>query len=60
MVSRTNLILIDAAFVLVVIMIYATDGMKQYPIILTPLVSVAFATCVIRHINYYKITKRIF
>jgi hypothetical protein len=60
MVGRTNLILIDAVFVLVVIMIYATDGLKQYPIILIPLVSVAFATCIIRHINYYKVTKRIY
>jgi len=58
--SRTNLILIDALFVLVVIMIYATDGFKTYPIILTPLVTVALATCIIRHINYYKLTKRIY
>jgi hypothetical protein len=58
--SRTNLILIDALFVLVVIMIYVTDGLKTYPIILTPLLTVAFATCVMRHINYYKITRRIY
>ncbi|MGN6179015.1 MAG: hypothetical protein ACTHNW_07530 [Mucilaginibacter sp.] len=58
--SRTNLILIDALFVLVVISVYATDGLKTYPVILLPLMSVAFATCIIRHINYYKITRRIF
>jgi hypothetical protein len=55
-----NLILIDALFVLVVISVYATDGLKQYPIILLPLMAVALATCVIRHIHYYKITRRIF
>lgn len=58
--SRTNMILIDAVFVLIVIMIYATDGLKTYPVILLPLIAVAFATCIIRHINYYKITRRIF
>ena len=58
--SRTNLILIDALFVLVVIMIYATDGLKNYSIILMPLIAVALAACIIRHINYYKLTKRIY
>lgn len=58
--SRTNLILIDTLFVLVVIMIYATNGLQTYPVILMPLIAVALATCVIRHINYYKITRRIF
>jgi hypothetical protein len=58
--SRTNLILIDALFVLVVISVYTTDGFKNYPVILLPLIAVAFATCIIRHINYYKITRRIF
>lgn len=58
--SRTNLILIDALFVLVVISVYATDGLKTYPVILMPMIAVALATCIIRHINYYKITRRIF
>ena len=54
------MILIDTLFVLVVIMIYVTNGVKSYPVILLPLIAIAFATCIIRHINYYKITRRIF
>jgi hypothetical protein len=58
--SNTNVILGDALFVFVLILINATDGLQKTPIILIPLMVVAFATCVIRHVNYYKQTKRIY
>lgn len=58
--NRSNLIIADALFVLVLVSIYSTDGFKDYPVILIPLVIAAFATCVVRHINYYNMTKRIY
>ena len=58
--NRTTLVVTDIVFVIVLIMVYNTDGLKTYPIILTPFILVAFATCVIRHINYYNMTKRIY
>ncbi len=58
--TNTNLIIGDTLFVVVSVVINATDGLKKTPIILIPLLLVAFATCVIRHINYYKMTKRIY
>jgi hypothetical protein len=58
--TSTNVILGDALFVIVVILINETDGLKKTPIILIPLMVVAFATCIIRHVNYYKQTKRIY
>jgi 2-keto-3-deoxy-galactonokinase len=58
--TRTNLIVADSLFVLVFGMEYETDGLKNYPYILIPLTAAALATCIIRHINYYHMTKRIF
>jgi hypothetical protein len=58
--KRTDLILADALFVLVSVMIYETDGFKTSPIILKPLIVIAFASCVVRHINYYSMTKKIY
>jgi cytochrome c oxidase subunit IV len=58
--SGKDLVLADSLFVIVAIMIYETDGLKAYPIILKPLIVIAFLSCVIRHINYYKLTKRIY
>jgi len=58
--SGTSLIALDAFFVLIVITIYLTDGFNEHPIMFKTLVSIAFATCVIRHINHYRITKRIY
>jgi hypothetical protein len=56
----TTLIIGDLLFVAVLALIYATDGLKTNMIILAPLIVVAFVTCVIRHINHYKMTKRIY
>lgn len=58
--ARTNLIIADSLFVLVSGMVYETDGLKTYPYILIPLTAAALGTCIIRHINYYHMTKRIF
>ena len=58
--SKRNLLLADALFVVALVMIYSTDGLRDYPIVLSPLLIIAFITCVIRHINYYKLTKRIY
>ena len=58
--SRTTLILADALLVIVTMMAYITGDLKKYPVILTPFILIAFATCVIRHINYYNMTKKIF
>jgi hypothetical protein len=58
--SRTTLVLTDLLFVVVLIMIYNSNGLRTYPLLLAPLIIVAFATCVIRHINYYNMTKKIF
>jgi hypothetical protein len=58
--NRTTLVLADIVFVIVLIMVYNTDGLKTYPIILTPFILAAFAACVIRHVNYYNMTKKIY
>ena len=58
--NRTNLILADLMFVLVSLMVYETDGLKKYPVILSPFLIIAFITCVVRHINYYNMTNKIY
>jgi len=58
--SKRNLLLADALFVVALVMIYSTDGLRDYPIVLSPLLIIAFGTCVIRHVNYYKLTKKIY
>ena len=58
--SRTNLIVADALFVLVLTMIYNTDGLKKYPVILAPFIIIAFASCVVRHVGYYNKYKKIY
>ena len=58
--SKRNLLVADALFVVALLMIYLTNGLRDYPIVLSPLLIIAFGTCVIRHINHYKLTKRIY
>jgi hypothetical protein len=58
--TRTDLIVADSLFVIVVTMVYETDGLKDYPVILGPFMIIAFITCVVRHINYYHIHKKIY
>jgi hypothetical protein len=57
---NTNLVIADSLFVACLVLINATDGLKKNAIILVPLIAVAFVTCVVRHINYYKLTNRIY
>ena len=59
MTTNTNLIVGDSLFVLAIAIISATDGFKKN-ILVTILLVFAFATCVIRHINHYKHTGRIY
>ncbi|MGZ3750218.1 MAG: hypothetical protein ACXVJE_24105 [Mucilaginibacter sp.] len=58
--TRANIILADSLFVLSSGMIYETDGLKKYPIILAPFLIIAFVSCVVRHINYYNMTNKIY
>jgi len=57
---NTNLVLGDILFAAALGLIYATDGLKNNTIILMPLITIAFAACIVRHINYYKQTRRIY
>lgn len=61
-VTRSTLIISDAVLVATVVTInYSNDGgFVKAPAILKFLVVVAFATCIVRHINYYKIHKRLY
>jgi hypothetical protein len=58
--TRKTLIIADLIFVVVMILIYNNGDLQKYPVILAPFILVAFATCIIRHINYYNMTKRIY
>jgi len=61
-VTRSALIISDTvlAGTLVAIKYYNDGGFIKAPVILKFLVVVAFATCIVRHINYYKVHKRIY
>ncbi|WP_214072015.1 hypothetical protein [Mucilaginibacter sp. dw_454] len=58
--DNANLILGDSLFALGLLLVIATNGIRDYGIILVPLLVVAFASCVVRHINYYNETGRYF
>ncbi len=58
--TASTLIISDVLFVGTFVSVCVTDGFKQYPIIFYPLLGAALATCILRHINYYKHTKRIY
>jgi hypothetical protein len=58
--SSANLILGDSLFAFGLILVVITGGLKENGIILVPLLIVAFASCVVRHINYYNETGRYF
>ncbi|OCX50613.1 hypothetical protein BEL04_22835 [Mucilaginibacter sp. PPCGB 2223] len=58
--TAATLILSDVLFAAASATIVATGDLKTYPVIFYPLLGVALATCIIRHINYYKLTKRIY
>jgi len=59
--TRGSLILTDSLFVITVtVMNYTNGGLNNNPIFLNALVVIALASCIIRHINYYKQTKRLY
>ena len=58
---REMLIIADSLFVLTIITIhFVNGGLDKDPLFLNALVVIAFATCIIRHINHYKHTKRFY
>lgn len=57
---RATLILADALFILTIGTMQYNGGLNKNPVVLNFLVVVAFAACIIRHINYYKLTRRIY
>jgi len=57
---NTDLVIGDLLFVIASFMIRITNGLSKSPLILEPLLAIAFLTCLVRHINYYKQTKRIY
>ena len=58
--NRT-LIITDILFAATVAMIALSNGgFDKNPLFLNALVVIAFASCIIRHINYYKQTKKIY
>ena len=61
-VTRSALIISDIVLVGTLVAIsYGNDGgFVKAPVILKFLVIVAFATCIVRHINYYRIHRRIY
>ena len=59
--NRATLIVADGLLaVTVFVMAYGNGGLGKNPLFLNLLVVVAFASCIIRHINYYKLTKKIY
>jgi hypothetical protein len=58
--TRSTVILTDVILVVVGATTYSNNDLHKYPVILVPLLVAAFATCIIRHVNYYHMTKRIF
>jgi len=59
--SAKTLMITDALFVIVVITMNLGDNsMDKNPLFLNLLVGITFAICVIRHINHYRHTKKIY
>jgi hypothetical protein len=58
--ARLILIAADVLFVATVTVMHFTGGLHKNPLFLNFLVVAAFGTCVIRHVNYYKLTKRLY
>ena len=58
--TRASVIFADALFLLTFITILGTGGLNDHALILVPLILAGFASCVIRHINYYNLTNRIY
>jgi len=57
---RATLILADSLFILTIGTMQYNGGLNKNPVVLNLLAVVALAACIIRHINYYKLTRRIY
>jgi hypothetical protein len=57
---RATLIVADTLFVATVLVMHFNGGLHSNPLFLNFLLMVALGTCILRHINYYKLTKRIY
>lgn len=57
---NTDLVIGDLLFMTGAMMIRITDGLSKSPVILGPMLIITFMVCLVRHINYYKHTKRIY
>jgi hypothetical protein len=59
--TRGILIISDVLLVVALILInFANGGFSKNPVIINAMVVIAFVSSIIRHINYYKLTKRIY
>ena len=58
--NNSTLIITDIVLVLVVALILATDELKKHGAILIPLLAIACASCIVRHISHYKHTKKLY
>ncbi len=58
--NNSTLIITDSVLVLVVALILATDELKKHGAILIPLIAIACASCIVRHISHYKHTKKLY
>jgi hypothetical protein len=60
--DRKKLIITDLLLIIgIVLLTYASDGFKNKAIMpLALLIISALASCVLRHVNYYKLTKKIY
>jgi len=58
--DNANVITGDSLFAFGFILTTVTGGLNEYGIILVPLLVIAFASCAVRHINYYNETGRYF
>lgn len=57
---NANLIVGDVLFALGLTFVLITGTVKDYGIIVVPLLIIAFASCVVRHMNNYNKTGRYF
>jgi TRAP-type uncharacterized transport system fused permease subunit len=58
--NSSTLIVTDVVLVLVVVLILATDELRKHGAILIPLIAIACASCIVRHISHYKHTKKLY
>lgn len=59
--TRSTLILSDSLFVITITVMHFENGdFNKNPVILNLLVVVALTSCILRHINYYRLTRKLY